>query len=36
MARAYMLKNIENATWYLHYQHAVTIQYAAIMSQNRG
>ena len=35
MARALMLGNIKNLTCYLHFWQAISIRYAAIMSQNR-
>ena len=35
MARAGMLKNIENITRYLHFQHTVSIGHASLMSRNR-
>ena len=34
--RACTLKNIKNATWYLHFQHAISIRYAAICLGIRG
>ena len=30
-----MLKNIENVTWYSPFWHAISLQYATIMSWNR-
>ena len=36
MARARMLKNIEYVTWYSHFWHAVSKQYAAIMTRNEA
>ena len=35
MAKAAMLKNIENITRYLHFQHTISIGHAALMSRNR-
>ena len=34
MARARMSKNIEYVTWYSHFWHAISKQYAAIMTRN--
>ena len=36
MARARMSKNIEYVTWYSHFWHAISKQYAAIMTRNEA